>query len=105
MTEHVKVYAMLTAKKGRVDDLTSLLRGMVQPSRLEAGNLRYDLWRDRETAGRFVLDEIYVDQAAATAHRETPHFQHYLSKVNDFAERLAVSVLPVDVVPGGENVQ
>lgn len=105
MSEQVKVYAVLTAKEGHLDDLSELLRAMVQPSRSEPGNLRYDLWQDKDSSGRFVLDELYVDQEAASAHRNTPHFENYLSKVNDLADRLAAVVLPVDVLQGGENAQ
>ncbi len=105
MSEHVKVYAVFTAKEGRTNDLSALLKGMVRPSRSEIGNLRYDLWQDFNSNGIFVLDELYVDQAAASAHRETPYFQNYLSKVADFGERLALVVQPVDVAQGGKNVQ
>lgn len=97
MTGQVKIVAVLTARPGRAEALRALLDGMVAPSRGEAGNLRYDLWRDQANPERFVLDELYVDNAAIAAHRETAHFRNYLAQINELAERMALVVDPVDV--------
>ncbi len=97
MAEAVKIVAILTAKAGQAEALKVLLDGMTGPSRAEAGCLRYDMWRGKANAGRFVLDELYVDDAAIAAHRETAHFKDYLAKIGDLAERSALVVDPVDV--------
>jgi nucleoside diphosphate kinase len=44
MTANVKIVAVLTARADTVDRLRALLDGMLEPSRAEPGNLRYDLW-------------------------------------------------------------
>lgn len=93
----VKIMATLKARPGRTDDLLALLAGMLDPSRAEPGNLRYDLWRDREDPDVFALDELYADMDAVTAHRATPHFQRYLAVINDLAERSAIVLDPVAV--------
>lgn len=95
---HVKIVAVLTAKPGKAEALAALLDGMLAPSRGEAGCLRYDLWRDQANVERFVLDELYVDDAAIAAHRETAHFRDYLSKIGELAERSAYVLDGVDVV-------
>jgi quinol monooxygenase YgiN len=97
MPHPVKIVAVLTALPGQVQALKALLDGMLAPSRAEAGNLRYDLWQDQADPARFVLDELYVDQAAVTAHRATPHFQDYLSRIGDVAERSAFVLDPLAV--------
>lgn len=97
MSNHVKIMAVLTAKPGKAEELKSLLLGMLGPSRAEAGNLRYDLWEDQAAPGRFILDELYVDQAAIASHRDSPHFKAYLTKVGDLAERAAHVLDPVEV--------
>ncbi len=102
MTSTVKIVAILSAKTGRERELETLLRGMTAPSRAEAGNLRYDLWQDVDNGGRFVLDELYKDTSAVASHRATPHFQNYLSRIGDLAERTAVVVHAVDVVHSRE---
>jgi len=85
----VKIVAILTARAGREAALRALLDSMLAPSRAEQGNLRYDLWQDQADPARFILDELYVDDAAIAAHRASPHFQGYLAQIGDLAERSA----------------
>jgi len=93
----VKIVAVLTARAGTVDRLRALLDSMLEPSRAEPGNLRYDLWQDQGNADRFILDELYVDGDAIAAHRATPHFQNYLARIGDLAEREAFVLDPVAI--------
>lgn len=97
MPDAVKVVAVLAARPGKTRELEALVLGMVAASRAEPGNLRWDVWQDRTVAGRFVLDELYKDDAAVAAHRETPHFKDYLARVNDLAERTALLLDAVEV--------
>lgn len=97
MTTPRKIIAILIAKRGMAEELRALLDGMVIASRAEPGNLQYDLWRDHADADRFVLEELYTDDAAVAAHRATPHFENYLSKINDLAERTAIVLDPLEV--------
>ncbi len=97
MSTHVKIVAILVALPGKEAALRALLDGMLTPSRAEAGNLRYDLWQDQADPGRFVLDELYIDNDAIAAHRATAHFQNYLSTIGDLAERTACVLDPVAV--------
>ncbi|MHB1204080.1 MAG: putative quinol monooxygenase [Rhodospirillaceae bacterium] len=87
MTNPVKIVAILVARPGKAEDLKALLHGMVAPCRAEPGNLCWDIWQDQANADRFVLDELYTDNAAIAAHRETPHFKNYFAKINDLADR------------------
>ncbi|MBL8555637.1 MAG: antibiotic biosynthesis monooxygenase [Phenylobacterium sp.] len=87
MPSPVKIMAVLTARPGKAEALGALLAGMVEPCRGEPGNLRWDIWRDQAEPGRFILDELYADNAAVAAHRETAHFKAYFARINDLAER------------------
>jgi quinol monooxygenase YgiN len=93
----VKVTAFLTARPGRAEELTNLLLGMAPLCRAETGNLRWDIWQDQAHPNRYVLDELYVDDAAVAAHRETAHYKNYLLRVADLAERTALVLVPVAV--------
>ena len=97
MATPVKIMAILAARQDRAADLKALLFGMADACRAETGNLRWDIWQDQADAGRFVLDELYADNAAVAAHRETPHFRTYFAKVGDLAERTAMVLDPVGV--------
>lgn len=68
----------LHAKDGKEEELHRDLAALVEPSRREDGNLRYDLFVDRSDPGRF----IFVEQWASTEqrdkhHNEGPHIQHF----------------------------
>ena len=99
-TTTVKTVAILVAKPSKAEELKSLLDGMVMPSRDEPGNLRYDLWLDKANPSRFVLDEFYSDEVALATHHATPHFQNYLSKINDLADRTVILLAPLQVASG-----
>jgi quinol monooxygenase YgiN len=97
MTSPIKITVVLTARPGRSEELKALLLGMVPHCRAEPGNLRWDIWQDQSQAGRYVLDELYRDDAAVAAHRETPHFRYYLAGIHALADRMALVLDPVHV--------
>jgi len=93
----VKITASLTARPGMAEALHALLLDMAPKCRAEPGNLRWDVWRDASMPDRYVLDELYRDGDAAVAHRETPHYQAYLGKIPELAERSAQTLEAVEV--------
>jgi quinol monooxygenase YgiN len=97
MSTLVKTIGILTARAGKAEALKALLDGMVAPSRAEAGNLQYQLWRDQADLNRFVLDELYAGRAAVAAHRETQHFKAYLALINNLADRSVLLLDPVQL--------
>jgi autoinducer 2-degrading protein len=40
----------------------------------EPGNLRFDVLQSVDDPNRFVLYEVYRDEAGMAAHKETPHY-------------------------------
>lgn len=92
-----KITAVLTARPGKAEELKALLVGMAPHCRAEPGNLRCDVWQDQSQSDRYVLDEPYADDAAVAAHRETPHFKDYLSRIAGLAERTAFVLRPIAV--------
>ena len=94
----MKTTALLKALPGKVAELITLLRILASHSRCEPGNLRWDLWQDQHDETIFIVDELYKDAASVQAHRATPHFQDYASKIGELATRTAVTSRPLDVV-------
>ena len=97
MSSPRKITAILVAKPGKAEALANLLREMTTPSRSEPGNLRWDVWLDQSDANRFVLDELFVDDNAIEAHRESPHFKRYAAQVGELAERTPITSRPFDI--------
>ncbi len=61
-------------KPEHADAFADACRANAEASGREPGNLRFDLLRLVEDPTRFVLYEWYVDEAAAKAHKNTPHY-------------------------------
>ena len=47
----------------------------------EPGNLRFDVLQQADDPDRFVLYEVYRDEAGAKAHKETPHYARWAEAV------------------------
>ena len=70
----ITVVAIVTAQPGAEAALQSILLGLVAPTRLEAGCLRYDLHRDPLNPQTLVFLETWDNRAAHQAHMQTPGF-------------------------------
>ena len=68
----------LRAKPGKEDELRRDLSVLVEPSRKEDGNIRYDLLEDLNEPGRFVFVEEWSSVETRTKHHEHGlHIQHF----------------------------
>jgi autoinducer 2-degrading protein len=67
----------------------------------EPGCLRFDVLVDRDDPARCYFYEVYRDEAALEAHRQTPHFKRYFEKSQALLaappeRRFARNVIPAD---------
>jgi len=66
----------------------------------EAGCLRFDVLQDSEDPDTFFYYEVYKDDAARAAHRETPHFGAYAKESPELLDvvfrRITHNVHPQD---------
>lgn len=81
----VYVIARSVARRGRESQLRELLRGMLAPTRAEAGCNLYELY-ESDLEGRFYFYEIWESQAALDQHAASPHFKHLEKTVGEFLE-------------------
>jgi len=44
---------------------------------LEPGNLRFDVLQQADDPQRFILYEVYRDEDASKAHKQTPHYARW----------------------------
>lgn len=86
-----------------IDDFIAATRQNHEASIKEEGNCRFDILQHGEDPSRFVLYEAYVDEAAAKAHKDTPHYLAWREAVADWmAEpRLGVRYTGLFPVIGG----
>ena len=93
----VLVFASFRPKTGQEQEVETILRAMVAPTRSEPGNECYDLYK-RKTDGdgetSYHLIEKYSDGVALQAHRDSEHYKNYRSTIGDYlAEPIGVIVL------------
>lgn len=78
--ETVRVIARITSKLNAVEELESILLGLVEPSRLEKGCVSYQLVQDKTDLAEFVFIEEWASDSAIDAHMASSHVQDAFSK-------------------------
>ena len=69
----------------------------------EPGCLRFDVLKDTSGEGLYYLYEVYRDEAATSAHKETAHYAAWKEAAPDFLEGERVSVSCDVVAPTDES--
>src|ERR1700720_1728178 len=72
--EAVTLIVMLRPKEGQEALLEAELRALTGPTRREDGCLTYDLHRNAEMPGSFLLHEVWASREHHRLHTKTPHF-------------------------------
>jgi quinol monooxygenase YgiN len=71
------IIAEWLAQAGEEDAVAAAVEKLIEPSRAEPGNILYQPNRDPENPLRFVIYELYADEAAFQAHVDSPHFAEH----------------------------
>ncbi|MGK8201596.1 putative quinol monooxygenase [Burkholderia cepacia] len=88
---HLHIVAVLYAKAGHEARLRTRLAELVEPSRQEHGNLRYELLIDEADPRRFVFVEQWEDaQAHARHHNDSPHIAAFQARDWDAVDKVEV---------------
>lgn len=66
-------------------------------SRLEPGNVRFDVLQSNENPTKFFLYEVYADAESAAAHKKTAHYLRWREEVADYmaSPRVGVPTTPI----------
>ena len=68
MSEQIVLYAEFTARPGERAGVGDLIRSYADVVRAEPGNIVFDVYTRTDAPDRFVVFEVYRDQAAFDAH-------------------------------------
>jgi quinol monooxygenase YgiN len=85
------VVAYIKSKAGKETEVEQTLRGLIPPTRSEAGCINYNLHRSQDDEGLFMFYENWISREALDQHLATPYLQAFLSKVDQLLDR------PVDI--------
>jgi autoinducer 2-degrading protein len=66
----------------------------------EPGVRRFDVLQEEGDAGHLVLNEVYVDQSAADAHKQTAHYARWRDAVAGMMAEARTSTRFAAVFPG-----
>ncbi|MEO7202361.1 MAG: putative quinol monooxygenase [Candidatus Tumulicola sp.] len=79
------------------DRIEEIFRELRDASRKEPGVIQFDIARSKEHPERFVLWEVYTDEAALEAHTQTEHFKRLaLGGVRPLSKsRIAENAVPI----------
>jgi autoinducer 2-degrading protein len=81
------VHVDIAVLPDQVDAFLAVTEENAAASRKEPGVLRFDVLTDRADPGHVLLVEIYRDDAAAAAHKETAHYLRWREAVADMMAR------------------
>ncbi len=98
----VILHVSIQVKPEHVGEFLDVVRHDAEHSEMdEPGCLRFDVIQDRDNPQRFYFYEVYRDETALAAHRETPHFKYYAEKTKDWLaapaeRRFGKNIIPTD---------
>jgi len=77
------VIARVTAKPDKIKETAAMMEGLVAPTRLEDGCLRYELLGNAADPTDFTMVEEWRDDAALDLHFTKPHMIAAFAQVPD----------------------
>ena len=70
---------------------------------LEPGNLRFDVLQQADDPQRFILYEVYRDEDASKAHKQTAHYARWRERVEPWMAQSRKGVQYRTLFPGEER--
>ena len=97
----IHIVVQIEPKPDMVEAFLELALFDAQNSRKEPGCLRFDVIKHLDNPPRFGFYEVYKDEAAVQAHRQTPHFARWAQEIGPLCAvpRVANKYSTVDPSP------
>lgn len=90
-------------KADRIEAFRTATMQNARNSRQEPGIAQFDLLQQTDDPSRFVLIEVYRDQAATVAHKETAHYHTWLAAVDEMFAEPRTRALYTNISPDGQG--
>ena len=97
------VHVDVAVVPGRADEFRAATQVNAEASRAEPGVLRFDLLVDRVDPSHLVLVEVYRDEDAAAAHKQTAHYALWRETVEPMMARPRTSVRYANLSPDDDG--
>jgi quinol monooxygenase YgiN len=79
----LRVVARLVALPDKVEELKVILIGLIEPTRAEKGNLKYQLLQNRADPTDFTFVEEWETEADLEAHLKSTHIQTAIGQLDN----------------------
>ncbi len=90
----IVIVATLEVKPEYTDEvIVYLKKELIEQSRAEAGNKRYDLHQVSEEANKLVIVELWASQQVIDEHNASDHFQAFVGYIEDKVNALDIKVM------------
>ncbi|WP_321423407.1 putative quinol monooxygenase [uncultured Methanobacterium sp.] len=87
------VTATITGKPGKRDELISKSQDVIKSTRLEQGNISYELLASTEDDDVLLMFEKWKNKEALDTHMQTKHFKSFGSAIEDLvAKELEITI-------------
>jgi quinol monooxygenase YgiN len=83
---HVRVVARIIALHDKVEETKAMLLALIEPTRQEAGCLRYELLQNQADPTDFTFVEEWESVSALHAHLGSEHIAAAMAQVPDLVE-------------------
>jgi quinol monooxygenase YgiN len=97
------VHVHIRVKPENLDAFLAETRRNAAASLEEPGVRRFDVLQDEADDAHVVLNEVYVDQAAADAHKQTSHYARWQETVADMMTEPRTRARFTSVFPGEDG--
>jgi autoinducer 2-degrading protein len=97
------VHVHVHVAPGDLEAFLAESRRNAEASLVEPGVRRFDVLQDENDPAHVVLNEVYVDQAAADAHKQTAHYARWRDAVAPMMAQPRSAARFRSVVPGEDG--
>ncbi|RUS67579.1 Putative monooxygenase YcnE [Saezia sanguinis] len=93
MTNQIIIVAALSVKPECKQEVLQFLKGLIEKSREETGNIQYNLHQSTTDANKLTFIEIWESQKAVDTHGQTPHFKAFEAFIKDKVDALSIELM------------
>jgi quinol monooxygenase YgiN len=87
MSQPVHVIARHFARPESVDEVREILLALIEPSRAEAGCLKYELLQNTDAPAEFTFVETFASRDALALHAAAPHIARLRARLGELVAR------------------
>lgn len=74
----------IPVKPEEEENFLKSINKLIEHSRLEEGNISYDMFKQTDKENMYVTIEHWKDEEAIAVHNDSDHFQAFAATINDF---------------------